>query len=418
MRQKILIVSQHYWPESFRISDIAEGLVERGYQVDVLCGIPNYPSGKFFKDYGYFKNRRQLKDGVRIYRVPEVPRGNSSNTRIFLNYLSFPICALFYIPLFLFRGYDRILAYQTSPVYMSLPAIVIARLTRAPLYFYIGDFWPHCLFSVIEVKSRVVRGLLTRISYWHYRRATGAIAVHKGIGELLVSEVGLKRSQTLYIPQAPEKIYERRERDPELEARFKDRFVVLFAGNISPAQCFDVVTQAARIVKEKGYEDIHYVIVGDGMSRKWLENEVKTLGLEENFHFEGVHPVEDIPKYQTMCDALIVALSKSSVFEYVIPSKVYSYMASGRPIVGAMDGEGQRLINQYSSCGICGDSGDVQALAAAIMRIRDMPTNERTKMGEKGFSYYRKHFDREHNLDRLTEFVFNDNRIIDSEYAD
>lgn len=416
--KRLLIVGQHYWPETFRISDIAEGLVERGYKVDVLCGTPNYPSSKFFLGYGFFKNKHEIKNGVRIIRVPEIPRGNNSKFRIFINYISFPFFAFFYVPYFLTQKYDRVMAYQLSPISMSFPAILISKISRTPLYFYICDFWPHSLFSIINIKNQSLRSMVTNFSYWHYRRANGAIGVFKGIQDRLISDVGLNKEKTLYIPQAPEKIYENIVHDKKLGKRFSDGFYILFAGNINPAQCFDVITQAAKIVNDKGLKDVKYIILGEGMSKKWLINEVEKLGLSENFFFEGLQPVSNVVKYQTIADLLIVALSRSPLFEYGTPAKVYSYMPSGKPIVAAIDGEGGRLINSMAKCGICVNSGDIEGLANAIVKLYNMKITDRSKLGLSGKKYYQKHFEREYNLTRLEEFVFNNKRIIDSEYQD
>lgn len=413
-KKRVLILGQHYWPETFRITDIAEGLVERGYEVDVLCGTPNYPAGKFFDGYGWFKNNRQTKAGVHIYRVPEIPRGNNSNLRISINYLSFPFFAILALPWLLTRKYDRIIAYQLSPVFMSLPAIILSKLKRVPLYFYICDFWPHSLFSMITVKSPWLRDFITRVSYWHYRRADGAMGVFKGIQTRLVSEVGLPLEKTLYIPQAPEKVYENRMSNPVLEKRFKDSFNIVFAGNINPAQSFETVVAAARKVRESGIDDIRYIIIGEGMSKDWLIKEVKRQKLDDAFSFEGFKPVEVVPEYQMVADAMLVALSKSSLFEYGIPAKVYSYMPSGKPLLGAMDGEGKKLINN-SGAGLCVDSGDAQGLAEAIIKLHSMNPAQRKAMGKRGFLYYKNHFERESNLTRLEEFVFNDNRLEDTE---
>jgi colanic acid biosynthesis glycosyl transferase WcaI len=415
--KKLLIVGQHYWPETFRISDIAEGLVERGYQVDVLCGTPNYPSGKFFKGYGLFKINKETHKGVTIYRVPEIPRGSNTNLRISLNYLSFAFFALFWVPFFLFKRYDRIMAYQLSPVFMSLAAILISKIKRVPLYFYVCDFWPHSLFSIINIRNPALRKLVTGMSYWHYRRGDGVMGVFKGMQERFVSDVGIPEEKTLYIAQAPEKIYEQVIKDKDLEKRFGKTFNIVFAGNINPAQCFDVVTQAAKMVKDKGHKNIRYIIIGEGMSKDWLMKEVKKLGIDDQFAFEGFKPVEEVPKYQAIAGAMLVALSKSPLFEYGIPAKVYSYMPSGKPIVAAMDGEGQRLINKLSSCGICVDSGDTQGLADAIAELYTMDEAKRKKMGKNGRDYYFKHFEREYNLTRLEEFVFKDTRIPDEEYS-
>ena len=255
------------------------------------------------------------------------------------------------------------------------------------------------------------------MSYWHYRKADGLIGVFKGIQTRFVSEVGVPKEKTLYIPQAPEKIYEQEIHDKKLEKRFKDTFNIVFAGNINPAQSFDTVVAAAKIVYDKGHKNLNYIIIGEGMSKKWLMSEVEKQGLSSQFTFEGLKPVEEVPKYQTIADALIVALSKSPLFEYGIPAKVQSYMASGRPIVAAMDGEGQNLINN-SGAGICVDSGDAEGLAKAIIDLVSMPQKKRLAFGKKGQKYHFTHFERENNLDRLIEFVFNDRRIIDKEYKD
>jgi len=417
-KKRVLVVGQHYWPETFRVTDICEGLVERGYEVDVLCGTPNYPAGKIFPGYQWFKKRKQVHNGVNIIRVPEIPRGSNSNIRIFLNYISYPFFAILYLPFILFKKYDRILAYELSPVFMMLPAIILSKVKRVQLFVYILDFWPHSLFSIINFKSKTIRSLLTKMSYWHYRKADGLIGAFKGIQTRLVSQVGIRKEDTLYIPQAPEKIYEKEISDRDLEVRFKDTFNIVFAGNINPAQSFDVITKAAKIVFKRGYTNLNYIIIGEGMSKKWLMDEVKNLKIANQFTFEGFKPVEEIPKYQSIADVLIVALSKSPLFEYGIPAKVNSYMASGKPIVGAMDGEGQRLINNYSNCGICVDSGDELGLSKAIIKLIEMRPEERKAMGKNGQKYHFENFEREHNLDRFVEFVFNNNRITDKEYAD
>ena len=417
-KQRVLIVGQHYWPETFRITDIAEGLVERGYEVEVLCGTPNYPTGKFFDGYGFFKKRYEVRNGVKITRVPEIPRGNNSNFRIAVNFISFPFFALFYVPFFLFKKYDRVIAYQLSPVFMSLPAILLAKIKRKPLYFYVCDFWPHSLFSMINIKSPFLRKLITHMSYWHYRRSDGIIGVFKGMQERFISDVGIPREKTLYIPQAPEKVYEIKAHDKNLEKRFAETFNIVFAGNINPAQCFDVITKAAKMVKNRSHTSVRYIILGDGMSRKWLEKEVHSLGLDDQFVFEGLKPVADVPKYQSIADATIVALSKSPLFEYGIPAKVYSYMPAGKPIIASMDGEGQRLINEYAKCGVCVDSGDTEGLADAIETLITMPNKDRAQMGVNGREYYFKHFEREYNLTRLIDFTINNRRVPDSEYPD
>ena len=407
---RILVVGQHYWPETFRSTDLCEGLVERGYEVDVLTGIPNYPGGKFFEGYSVRKNRKQQKGGVNIERAFEIPRGSKSNFRIFLNFASYSIAQLFHLPKYLRRKYDRIICYQLSPVTMTLMPIILSKLTKTKLYMYICDFWPHSLFSIINIKSKFWRKFFTKFSYWHYRQGDAASGVFEGIAERLVSEVGFAPENVAYIPQVAEKLYEKEVYDAELEARFKDgKFNIVFAGNINPAQAFDVVTKAAREVKDRGADNIRYIILGEGMSKQWLTDEVKRLDMEEDWVFEGLKPVEDVPKYQTIADSLLVALSKSELFTYGIPAKVQSYMAAGKPIIASMDGDAKRLVNESGS-GKCADAGDYMRLADIIWEMATSPKEELKKYGNAAKAYHFAHFERNANLDKYIDFLFKDDK--------
>lgn len=157
--RRILVVSQHYWPENFRITDICRGFVESGVEVDVLCGLPNYPKGEWFEGYRYMGPRRQQHEGVQIFRAGEVPRRGNTAARIFLNYVSWPLCALFSLSRLHGRHYDAVFCYETSPVLMMVPAIVYAKLHRVPLCTYVLDLWPENLYSVLPVKNRALRAV-------------------------------------------------------------------------------------------------------------------------------------------------------------------------------------------------------------------------------------------------------------------
>jgi glycosyltransferase involved in cell wall biosynthesis len=244
------------------------------------------------------------------------------------------------------------------------------------------------------------------------------MGVFKGIQTRLISDVGIPKDKTLYIAQAAEKIYEKDDFDKALAKRFAGKFNIVFAGSINPAQSFETVLAAVKEIVGKGYTSVHFIILGDGMSKKWLVDEVAKLGLNDYFTFEGHMQVEEVPKYQTIADALLVALSRSPLFEYGVPAKVQSYMASGKPLIGAMDGEGKRLINDYCNCGVCVDSGDAKGLAKAMMKVMDMSEKDRKAMGARGRKYHFAHFERDYNLNRLIQFVFNDKRIPDTEYDD
>lgn len=403
---KILVVGQHFWPESFRINDICDFFIEKDCDVDVLCGIPNYPKGQFFEGYSYFRNKKQRHNGINIDRVFEIPRGNNSNLRIFLNYISFPIASLFHIPRLLTKKYDKIFIFQTSPVIMAVPAIIVGRLKKTETTMYVLDLWPENLFSVLNVQNKFLRKLATRISNWHYRHTDKLITLSSKMRERLIEAVKISQDKIIVLPQACEKLYEKDIKDHKLADRFKNGFNILFTGSITPAQSFETVIEAAKKLSQEDIKDINWIIVGDGMSRKWLEEEVKKAGMNENFFFEGLKSVEDIPKYTTMSDLLIGCLVKSDLLEATIPAKVMSYFAAGKPLVLAMDGEVQELVNKTIKCGLAGPTNDSDVLAKNIRAIYNMPPKERQVMGKRGRAYHLKHFERNIILNQLFDFMF------------
>lgn len=409
--KKILVVGQHFWPESFRINDICDFFVEKGCEVDVLCGLPNYPKGQFFEGYSYFKKRKETHNNVNIYRTFEIPRGNNSNLRILINYISFPIASLFHIPRLLTKKYDKIFLYQLSPVMMSIAGIIIGKIKKTETTMYVLDLWPENLFSVLDIKNQFLRSLVTKISHWHYKKVDKIIAMSDQMAQKLIDVTKIDPKKITVIPQTCEKLYETPIIDKQLSNRFKSGFNIVFTGNISPAQSFETIIEAAKKLKNNGITDINWIIVGDGMSRKWLESEVKKAKLNDCFYFEGFVAMEDIPKYTTITDVLIACLSKSELLEATIPAKVTSYIASGKPIVVAMDGEVQKLINNTIKCGFAGPTGDSDALYNNIRKMYALTNQERLDMGKRARKYHFKHFERNLILTKLYNFIFNQTKV-------
>jgi len=405
--KRILVVSQHFWPESFRINDICDSFVEHGFEVDVLCGIPNYPKGQFFDGYGYFKNKRQTVNGMKVRRCIEIKRGNNSNIRIFLNYISFPATSIFSLPYLMRQKYDKIFLFQTSPVMMSLAGILLGKLKKIETTMYVLDLWPENLYSVLNIRNRMLRKFMHSTSNWYYRNTNKLIANSQKLMELLKERTNKEDSHIVYIPQFCEKIYETSIDDAELKARFSETFNMVYTGNISPAQSFETVIEAAKILKSKGYNDIAWIIVGDGMSKSWLEGEVQKGDLSDNFIFIGHVPIEEVPKYTNIADGLFACLSKIELLDATIPAKTFSYYAAGRPMALAMDGEIQQII-QESKAGYAVDTEDSAGLADAVAKLHDASEDERKAMGESAKKYYFKHFERNLNMKKLIDFMFDD----------
>lgn len=403
--KKILVVCQHFWPESFRINDICDYFVDNKYDVDVLCGIPNYPKGQFYKGYSYFKNRKQTHNSVNMRRAFEIPRGNNTNLRIFLNYISFPIASLFHVPRLLTKKYDKILLYQLSPVLMSIAGILVGKIKKVETTMYVLDLWPENLFSVLPINNGFAKKLVTNISHWHYKKADKLIVLSNKMKERLSQIPGIDSGKIIVLPQACEKIYEANISDPNLVKKFRGGFNLVFAGNISPAQSFETVLDAAEHLQNDGIVDIRWIIVGDGMSKKWLEKTVKDRKLN-NFFFEGQKRMEDIPKYTDIADGLFGCLVKSDLLEATIPAKVMSYIAAGKPMLLAMDGEVQDLINTTIKCGYASNAGDSEAFYKNVSKLYYTPKNERQIMGERSKKYHMENFERNIILNKLHTFMF------------
>jgi glycosyltransferase involved in cell wall biosynthesis len=402
--KKILIVGQHFWPENFRINDIADYFTENNIEVDVLCGIPNYPKGSYYRKYGMFKRRKEIHNDIKITRAFEIPRGNNSNIKIFLNYMSFPFFSIFHIPKLLFNKYDKVFIYQLSPVMMSISGILISKIRKIESTMYVLDMWPDNLYSVINVKNKFAKKILHNWSVWHYKHVDKLIVLSNRMKDTLIQR-GVDENRITIIPQSCEKIYENKVFDKKLSSRFKNTFNVVFTGNISPAQSLETLVSAAKILVKK-IPNICFVIVGDGMSKKQIEELVSQHNLSDYFVFEGQVDISDIPKYTYIADMLVGCLVKSELLEATIPAKVMSYIASGKPIALAMDGEVQGLINNEIKCGYVGSAGNHEALAENILKIFKLSAIERKKMGDLAFTYHMKYFERNIILNKLTNFIF------------
>lgn len=401
---RILVVCQHYWPENFRINDIVQGFLERGHEVDVLCGQPNYPKGEFFPGYDSHSVKEEVQDGVRIFRTFEVKRGNNSNLRIFLNYSVFPVASYFRAGKLKKNGYDRIFVYEISPVMMAAAGIRLQKLLKIDLVMYVLDLWPQNLYSVLNIQNKLLRRFLSRISTRIYRKPDRLITVSEKMRQYFIETMNRPEDQVTFIPQSPEKLYEERRQDEALRSRFAEGFHIVFTGNISPAQNFPLMIRAAKLLKERGISDISFIIVGDGMSLSDVKEEVAKQGVEDLFFFEGFHPMQEMPAYADIADALIATLKTEGVEDYSIPAKVTSYMALGKPLLIAMDGEINQIVTE-AGCGLTSDPNDPEFLCENILKLYQMPKAEREAMGERAFACQQEKFERNKGIDDLLRVI-------------
>jgi glycosyltransferase involved in cell wall biosynthesis len=395
---KILFISQYFWPENFRINDLTLGLSEKGHDVTVLTGIPNYPQGQFYPGYGVFSKRRQDYGGVRVVRVPIIPRGKGGTFQLIVNYLSFTVFASFLGPLYCRDHYDLIF-FSLSPFTEGIPAMLFKKIKKAPTVFWLQDIWPESLSSTGAISSRFILKMVMILIRSIYR-GCDMILTQSRVFSSYIERDGISLDRIRYFPNSAEELYQPLslpEEAPE-NAIMPSGFKIVFAGNIGAAQDFGTILHAAERIKNN--KEIQWVIIGDGRMRPWVEEQVSIRGLSDTVHLIGRYPMEMMPRFFALADALLVTLKKEPIFTLTIPGKVQSYLACARPIIAALDGEGARVVEE-SGAGLACPAEDPDALAETALKMYHMPIGERAKMARQGRAYFEKNFERHMLLDRL-----------------
>lgn len=401
-QKKILVVTQHFWPENFRINDIVEGFLQDGIAVDVLCGLPNYPKGEWFPGYSAAGPFEEEWHGARLYRCKEVPRRGNTSVNIFLNYVSWPwyaAHALHRLP----GGYDAVFCFNTSPVLMCWPAIRYAKKHHIPFTNYVLDIWPENLYSVLNVKNKALRAIAQGVSDALYKKADRLIAMSEPLQQRLCQRTGMPPQKIAVIPQYCEDFYAVPQPDAALQAQFGGRFNLVFTGTFTPAQSLETVITAVQDARSRGADMLHLLLVGDGMSRAALEAKVKELHAEGAVTFYGSVPATDIPKFTALADALIVCLSDSPDLGLTVPAKVASYMAAGKPVLASMDGAGNAAV--AAAGGLSSPACDAAALADNLLALTRMDAAQRAAMGQSAKEYYLAHYRRSELLRKLEHFI-------------
>lgn len=406
VKMNILVVTQYFWPENMRINDLVRDLSEKGHEVTVLTGQPNYPEGKVYEAYRQSPADFMSYAGAKVVRVPLVSRGNSS-IRLILNYLSFFFLASTF-GAWKLRGkhYDSVFVYAVSPIMAAIPALVIGRLKRAPVFIWVLDLWPETLRAVGVVKHPLLLKPVGAMVSWIYNRADYLLLQSHGFFENVRSYCtkDISSERLIYFPSwAEDDFSDSAVFGSALLERDDSVFTVVFAGNLGEAQDFAAIIDAAESLKGKA--PVRWVIVGDGRMSRWLAEEVSARNLD-NVLLLGRHPLEEMPGLFASADALLVSLKTNDVFERTIPGKVQAYLASGKPILGMINGEAARVI-QESGAGFSCPSGDAAALAEITQRLAALDVPVRTRMGACGRQYYESNYSKPKLMARL-EKLFHD----------
>ena len=400
-KKHILVISQVFYPEQFRINDMCQEWIKRGYKVTVLTGIPNYPQGKFYDGYGFFKKRKEIWNEIEIIRIPVIPRGHNV-IGLVLNYFSFPFSGLFWNAFNKIRA-DYVFMFETSPMTQCVIGVWYAKKHKVPLYLYVQDLWPENVEIVTGITSPlVIEPIQKMVDY-----------IYKNCNEIFVTSPSFVRAvcdrkkkvtedKVHYWPQYAEEFYQPVERKQMDDIPKTDAFKVIFTGNVGYAQGLDILPKTAAILKKAGNK-VLFCIVGDGRYMEEFKKEIKKLQVEEMFCLTGRKPAEEIPQFLAACDAAFLSFMETKLFEMTIPAKLQSYMACGMPVIAAAAGETERIIDE-ARCGICSPSGDEEALAKSIEKIMTCSKDELDVMKKRSRKYFEEHFEKKELMDQMDEY--------------
>lgn len=385
----ILIVSQYFWPENFRINEVVSDLKKSGHVVEVLTGKPNYPQGIAYEGYDYIKPRTELWGGIPIYRIPMTVRGRDNKFKLILNYISFVLSGLIFAPFILRKKhFDVIFVFAPSPIFQVIPASFLGWLKKIPVVLWVQDLWPQSVSATGHIKSKLAIKVLEKTVSFAYRHTDLILAQSEAFiphikrlsrSSIPVGYLPNSVDDSFLMPVVKEKI------TVEL---FDSDFNIFFAGNIGSAQAIETIVEAAE--KLSVYENIKFIFLGQGSKLAWLNKQIVDKKLS-NIVLAGHYPFESMPSLLRQASILLVTLAKQPIFELTIPSKIQAYLAAGKPIIACIDGEGARIVKE-ANAGLAVPAEDVDKLTEAILKLAECDRNDLEQMGLNGQNYFKMHF--------------------------
>lgn len=407
----ILVISQYFYPENFRINDMAKEWVRRGYKVTVVTGIPNYPQGRFFEGYDYTHGRCETWNGMRIIRLPIIPRGRGS-LGMAANFASFVVSGFLWKAVTDIRA-DYVFSFEVSPMTQVLVGTWYAKKRGIPHFVYVQDLWPENLEVMAGIKHPALIKIIDWMTDYIYKNADEIFTTSPGFVEAIVNRrKKVARNKVHYWPQYAEEFYRIMDREEVRKAAEKEKenplnivlgakgFKIAFTGNIGRAQGLDLLPKTAQLLRDV---DVKFVIVGDGRYQEEFEREVQSCGVKDKFVMIPRQPAERIPELLAMCDVAFLSFMNTELFEKTIPAKLQSYMACGKPILAAANGESRRIIEE-AECGVCCCVGDPKVCAEVVRKLME---GDLEKMGRNGREYCEKHFGKERLMDEMDRFIRN-----------
>lgn len=402
-KKHILVVSQYFYPETFRINDMCLEWVKRGYKVTVVTGIPNYPMGKTFKGYGITKKRHEVWNGIEIYRIPLIPRGSGSLGMI-ANYLSFMVSGMLAGKMKNIKA-DLVFSFEVSPMTQVMTGISFAKKLHVPHYLYVQDLWPENVITVTGIRNPLIIKPIDKMVDYIYKNSDQIFATSPSFVEAICNrKVAVNREKVHYWPQYAEEFYKPIDKSiaKEVAAAYgipnDDSFKIIFTGNVGTAQGIDILPQTAELLKN---ENIKFVIIGDGRYLEKLVSDIKSRQMEKMFIFVARQPAEKIPVLLSACDVAFISFADDELWKMTIPAKLQSYMACGMPIIAVADGETKRIIEE-AKCGWVCKMGDSRGLKKTIHEVMKIDLQE---MMKHSLCYYNNNYKKEKVISKIMDYL-------------
>lgn len=399
-KKHILVISQYFHPESFRINDICQEWVKRGYRVTVVTGIPNYPQGEFYDGYDYQQRRNEVWNGVEIIRLPIKPR-KTGVVSLAINYLSYVVEGWKWVRRTKLEA-DSIFIYEVSPMTQALVGVWYAKKHQVKCNLYVMDLWPENVEIAMGVHSRLFLGAIGVMVDYIYKRCNYIFTSSRSFIDKIEAR-GVNREKIMYWPQYAEEFYKKVPKGAPLEIPKDGVLNLTFAGNIGTAQGLDVLVDTAVKLKEEGVK-IRFNIIGNGRYENILREHIQINNVAQYFNFIPQRPAERIPQYFAWSDAALVILSKNEVYAMTIPAKTQSYLACGMPVLVSADGEVQNIIKE-ADCGFCSNAGDAKGLVYNIRKFMNLSSDGYKKLSNNALRYYMDNFNKTYLMDKLEDYI-------------
>tara|TARA_R110002124_G_scaffold281009_1_gene454966 strand:- start:96 stop:1307 length:1212 start_codon:yes stop_codon:yes gene_type:complete len=386
---KILFVSQYFYPENFKGNDIVFDFIKKGYEITVLTGKPNYPSGKFHSGYNFFNKNNENIRGVNVIRVPVFPRKSGKGFFLALNYISFVFFSFWAVLFRLNEKYDAIFVQQLSPVTMALPGLWVRKRQKTPLILWVLDLWPESISASSNIKEGFIIDFIEKLVKKIYNNSDVILASSEFFKKSILEKCEDKNKKIEYFPNWAEDVFVKEKQYIYVPSLPKG-FNIMFAGNIGESQDFESILKAAELTEK--YK-INWIIVGDGRKVSWIKKEIIKKQIN-NVYLLGRHKLASMPSFFEKADAMLVSLKNEPIFSLTVPAKIQAYMASSKIIVGMLNGEGNILINK-SKCGYAVAAADAKLLADKCVELSKLSDEAKLQMEKNSYNCYLEHFTKE-----------------------